>query len=113
MSDNSNASRLEKICGFDPTKKLSATGLLLAEVTRELREERETKAKDAARDQLKKAIELREKMHAIRKEFEGQTAKFDKELGKLLGRLEVGLRGGQPVEEAAPANDEAAPASNE
>lgn len=98
MSDKpNNAERLEKLCGFDPTKKLNATGDLLAEVVKELKEEREVKAKDSAREQLRKALELREKMDNVRKEFEGQTAKFDKELGKLLSRLEAGLRGGQPV----------------
>ena len=100
MSDkSSNSERLEKLCGFDPTKKLNATGELLAEVAKELREERETKAKASAREQLKKAVELREKMHNARKEFEGQCAKFDKELGNLLGRLESGLRGTQPAED--------------
>jgi alanyl-tRNA synthetase len=99
MSDKpNNSERLEKLCGFDPTKKLNATGELLAEVAEELKKERETKAKDSAREQLRKAVELREKMHNVRKEFEGQTAKFDKELGNLLSRLEVGLRG-QPVKE--------------
>ena len=95
---SNNYERLEKLCGFDPTKKLNATGKLLEEVAKELREEREAKAKESARDQLRKAVELREKMHNVRREFEGQTAKFDKELGQLLSRLEVGLRGVQPVE---------------
>ncbi len=100
MSNKSNNyERLEKLCGFDPTKKLNATGKLLEEVAKELREEREAKAKESARDQLRKAVELREKMHNVRREFEGQTAKFDKELGQLLSRLEVGLRGGAPVED--------------
>lgn len=38
--------------------------------------------------------------HKVRREFESQTKKFDKELGKLLNRLEAGLRG-----EAPPAKD--------
>lgn len=106
MSDKpSNSERLEKLCGFDPTKKLNATGSLLAEVAKELCEEREAKAKDSAREQLRKAVELREKMYNVRREFEGQTAKFEKELGNLLSRLEAGLRGGQPAKDE-PASEE-------
>ena len=101
MGSSSNAERLNRLVGFDPTKKMNATEELFAEVVDELRKEREVKAKEAAKEQLSKAVELREKMDKVRKEFEGQTAKFEKELGKLLSRLEAGLRGGKPASDEA------------
>lgn len=102
MSDKNkpnNTERLEKLCGFDPAKPLNANGSLLAEVIKELREEREEKAKVSAKEQLGKAVGLREKMIKVKREFESQTSKFDKELGKLLNRLEAGLRGEAPPTE--------------
>jgi len=93
---SNSAERLEKLVGFDPVKKTPATRELFGEVVEEIRKERELKAKEAAREQLVKAFELREKMHKVKKECDAQCAKFDKELGKLLGRLESGLSGGPP-----------------
>jgi len=93
MADNTE--RLEKLIGFDAAKRQGVTQELFQEVLGEVKKERFEKAKGAAREQLLKAIELREKMYNIEKEFSAQRKKFDKELGKLLGRLESSL-GGQP-----------------
>lgn len=97
---SSNSERLEKLCGFNPVKKPNATEELFQEVVSGLRKEREEKAKASAKEQLIKAIELQEKMYKVKKEFDNQTAKFEKELGKLLSRLESGLNG-KPVNEEA------------
>lgn len=91
MSNNSE--RLEKLVGFDPVKKLSATGELLKSVVSDIKKEREEKAKTAAREKLVLAFDLREKMHKAEREFESQKAKFEKELGKLLNSLESNLSG--------------------
>lgn len=100
MSDKvSNAKRLADLCGFDPVKKPTASHELFAEVLGDIRKEREEKAKVAAREQLTKAIELSEKMDKVKREFEGQYAKFEKELGKMLNRLESSLSGKPVVEE--------------
>jgi hypothetical protein len=94
----SNPERLEKLVGYDPRKKLSASEELFKEVVADIRKEEEEKAKKEAREQLTKAIELSRKMAGLRKEFEAQEAKFNKELGKLLNRIENNLGG--PVTEA-------------
>ena len=101
MSNKASSSeRLEKLCGFDPAKKLNATGELLKEVVADLRSKREEAAKEAAKEQLVQAMSLREKMHKARQEFDRQQSKFEKELGKLLNRLEAGIRDEQaPTEE--------------
>jgi len=98
---SNSAERLEKLVGFDPVKRTPATRELFEEVVSDIRKEREQKAKEAAREQLVKAFELREKMHKVKKECDAQCAKFDKELGKLLSRLESGLSGAP-----APAEDD-------
>jgi len=99
MANESNSERLEKLCGFDPAKKLNATGKLLEEVVADIRAEREEEAKKAAREQLTKAMGLREQMAKARREFDSQQSKFEKELGKLLNRLEAGFRGEPAPEE--------------
>lgn len=99
MSDNNSSERLEKLIGFDAAKSSNLTQDLFQEVLGDIKKERFEKAKVAAREQLVKAMELREKMAKAEKEFNSQKAKFNKELGKLLNRLESSLNG-RPVEES-------------
>ena len=97
MSDN--AGRLEDLIGFDASKPSNLTNDLFQEVLSDIKKERFDTAKKAAREQLVKAVELREKMVKIEREFNGQKAKFEKELGKLLSRLESSLGGREPAPE--------------
>jgi hypothetical protein len=96
MADNTE--RLEKLMGFDVVKRQGITKEIFKEVLGEVQEKRMEEAKTAAREQISKAIELREKMHKVKREFDGQMRKFDKDLGKLLNQLEAGLSG-QPTEQ--------------
>ena len=99
MSDKNTAERLEKLVGFDAAKHPSVTREVFQEVLEDLQKERAEKAKVAATEQIRKALELREKMVKAEREFNKQKEKFDKELGKLLSRLENQLGGGSAEEE--------------
>lgn len=90
---SSNSERLEKLVDFDVTRRPTLTRDLFQEIVGDLKKERYEKAKTAAREQLVKAIELREKMHKVKREFEAQEKKFEKELGKLLNSVEASLEG--------------------
>ena len=106
MSQSPSAERLEKLIGFDATKRLNVTKELFGELVDDIKKERLEKAKVAAREQLVKAIELREQMVKVEKEFENHRRKFEKELGKLLSGLEASLNG-QPIPEESVTEDEA------
>lgn len=90
---SNNADRLEALLGFDAAKPARLSSDLFKEVVDELQQAKREKARDAAREQLKTAMELREKMVKVRREFEAQEKKFDKELGSLISRIESGLSG--------------------
>ena len=103
MSNSSE--RLESVLGFDPAKPQGVTGDLLKEVVGEIQKERLAKAKVAAKEQIVKAMELRERMYKSKKEFDNQFAKFEKELGKMMNKLESSLNGGR-VETQEPQEDQ-------
>lgn len=71
----------------------------LAEIASEDRESRKTKAKEL----LRKAIELDGQMKKARADFAKQSAKWDKELGGLLRRIEAMKDGREPEQEVEPA----------
>lgn len=90
---SNNYERLDNLLDFDVTKKPSLTQELFGEIVKDLKDVRYETAKAAAREQITKAIELREKMYRVEKEFEAQKNKFNKELGKLLNSIESRLEG--------------------
>ena len=100
-------SRLTALAGFDPAKQPTTTKEIFAEVVADIHKERAERAKVAAREQLLKAFELREKMSKVEREFLSQKAKFDKELGKMLNRLEASLQGRPPPTDEPEAGGEA------
>lgn len=102
MAQGNSAERLEKLIGFDAAKRLNVTKELFGELVDDIKKERLEKAKISAREQLVKAIELREQMVKVEKEFENNRRKFEKELGKLLNSLEASLNGQQPPTEEEP-----------
>lgn len=100
MSDKKDTGeRLEKLVGFDAAKHPSITNEVFKEVLADLHKERAEKAKAQATEQIRKALELREKMVKAEREFNKQKQKFDQELGKLLNRLEAQLNGSGGAEE--------------
>ena len=105
MGDTNNAERLENLLGFDAAKPESVTKGLLDEVVGEIQEERKKKAKVAAKEQVVKLMDQREKMYKAKKQFDGEFGKFEKEFGKMLNRLEGTLRGGPAPEETDTSED--------
>lgn len=92
---------LREMLGFDPTSEMSVSASVLGDAIKELQEERAAKVKAKAKEQLQKAIELQVKMKQAKKEFDGQTKKFEKELGKVMRSLEAMAKG----EELPPEDD--------
>lgn len=84
---NQNIQKLEQLLGFDPTKSIVGNSLF-QEALKEISEEQNKALKSKAKEVLLQAMELRRKMDAASKEFHKQEAKFAKDLGKLLNRLE-------------------------
>lgn len=91
-----NTERLNKLLGFDPTKRQSVTQELFKEVMDQVNADRMEKAREQAREQITKAIELRQQAAQLEKEFTGKMQKFDKELGKILSSLERSLNPNAP-----------------
>ncbi len=95
----SNGDRLVSMLdGMNPAKQGSITKELFADVIKEIKEEKGKEAKAKAKEHLLKSIELVQKMEKLRKEFDGQYRKMDKELGKLMGQIN-GMLAGKSLEE--------------
>lgn len=78
-----NVSRLDML--FEPhEKKLD----ILSEALDEISKERADKRKEAAKELIRKALDLKEQKDKNKKEFEGKDKKWEKELGKVMSRLE-------------------------
>lgn len=99
MSDTKgSAERLQEMLGFDAARKGSLTKEVLSEALKEIQEERAKEGKVRAKEQLVKAMSIREQMDKAKKDFDKQYQKMDKELCKILNQIEGNLRG-QPCEE--------------
>lgn len=93
-----NSDKLQELLEFDPAKRPTLTQELFSEVVKEIREERAKDAKTKAKEQLVKAMQVREQMVKAKKEFEGQYNKMEKELGKTLNQIQGILSGKCPEE---------------
>lgn len=94
------ANRLTKIFGRDPAKPHTVTSDMLQEVMKGLDEADREAAKEKATALLTQAVELRKKKVNCVREHTGQIKKFDKEMGKLLNRIESMVQGTPIVEES-------------
>jgi len=94
----SNAEKLTTLLDFDPAKRPTLTQELFGEVVKEIKEERAKEAKTKAKEQLVKAMQLREQMAKADKDFNGQKQKMEKELGKVLNQIQGILSGKCPEE---------------
>ena len=104
MSGN-NRERLSSMVGFDPAKHPQVTDDVFKKVMKDIKEERAEKAAEKAKGLLEQAFALSGQMAKAASDFKRQEKKFDKELGKLINRLESELKGGPPpVEEEAEAD---------
>ena len=97
---NDNTSRLDEL--FKDSKvEFNVLQEALAEVSREDMEARKGKAKELIRT----AMNLKSQMGEAKKKFESETKKFDKELGKVLNRLQ-NMASGRPLDEGAKEEEE-------
>ena len=69
---------------------------ILKEALKEVSEERAEERKKAAKDLVRKALDLQKQMDDAERQFLGQKKKWDKELGKLINRLN-NMAGGRPL----------------
>ena len=92
------AERLESLVGFDPAKNLSPGNEVLQEALKHLKEEQRQAALVSTKELLVKAIDLRKQMAAKKKEFDQQFQRSEKELGKVLSKLEA-MSQGKTLEE--------------
>ena len=97
-ANTANADKLQSLLDFDAAKRPTLTQELFAEVVKEIQEERAKDAKVKAKEQLVKAMQLREQMAKAKKDFEGQHNKMEKELGKVLNQIQGILSGKCPEE---------------
>lgn len=102
-----NVAKLKELVGFDPVRRQSPTEELMAEIKKELMDERLQKAKAQARETLTKAFALAEQMDVLEKTFLKQKKAFNKELGKLTNSLNASLRGRPAQEEGEEEAEEA------
>jgi CRISPR/Cas system CSM-associated protein Csm2 small subunit len=102
MGDNkTNSDKLQELLTFDAAKKHNLTQELMSEVVKEITEERVKEAKTRAKEQLVKAMQLREQMAKAKRDFDNQYQKMEKELGKIMNQIQGILTGKNPDPEEA------------
>lgn len=69
---------------------------ILKEALDEVSQERAEKRKESAKELIRKALDLKSQMDKAKSAFEGQTKKWDKELGKVMNRLQ-NMASGRPL----------------
>lgn len=97
-----NAQELTNVLQFDPTTEVVNSGVM-ADALKEITEERNQRIKAKAKEQLLKAMELQDKMKKLKKQYDTEMAKFDKELGKIMRNIK-GAMEGKSVEEVEEAD---------
>lgn len=94
-----NSDKLLELLGFDGAKNPAITDGVFGEALADIKADRDKLAKEEAKKLLAQAIELRKQMAEAKKTFEGQTRKFDKELGRVIAKLVAQAGGGTPAPE--------------
>jgi hypothetical protein len=90
------AERMDGMLGFDASKN-NPGKTVFDEALKAVTKKRDEANKTKAVELIEKAIGLREKIDAAKKQFEGQEKKFNKELGKLLSSIEAMAKGTTPA----------------
>jgi hypothetical protein len=78
---------------------------VLKEALKEVSKEDAEKKKDAAKELIRKALELQGRMDTAERTFNSEKKKFDKELGKTLNRLR-NMAAGRPLDEGEKKDDD-------
>lgn len=92
QQNQKNTDRLVKILGYDPARSHSGP-TVFSEALKELQEESDKQTKAQAKELIGKAVELRKKMNERVRSVNSEIKKFDKELGKLLNKIEAFSKG--------------------
>jgi hypothetical protein len=71
---------------------------VLKEALREVSKEEAEKKKDAAKELVRKGLDLQQRMDQAERTFNSEKKKFDKELGKTLNRLR-NMASGRPLDD--------------
>jgi seryl-tRNA synthetase len=71
---------------------------VLREALKEVTKEESDKKKDAAKELIRKALDLKGRMEQADRLFNSEKKKFEKELGKTLNRLR-NMAAGKPLDE--------------
>lgn len=90
--DNRNVDRLAKILGYDPAGSHGGATVLTAAL-KEIQEEQDKATLATTKELVYKAMELRKQMKNKANQVNAELKKFDKELGKLLNRIEAFSKG--------------------
>lgn len=110
----SAAEKLTELLGFDPNKRPSLGqkgGKLFTEALADIVKERDEKAKAAATELFRKAIQLSDERNKARKAFQQADQKFEKELGKVLNQIQSLVNGTEPQPENNEQQDAASSAA--
>lgn len=94
--NSANIDRLSKLLGYDAAKQHGGKSVF-DEALKEIQEEKDKATKVKAKEMLQKAIDIRMKMDEIDKQYNANRNKFNKELGKLMGKIEAFSRGESPA----------------
>jgi hypothetical protein len=78
---------------------------VLKEALKDVVKEDAEKKKDAAKELIRKALDLQSRMDSAERTFSSEKKKFDKELGKTLNRLR-NMASGRPLDEGENDNEE-------
>ena len=93
-----NFAELSSLLGFNPSNNQAPTKDILTKVMDTIREERSKAAQAHAEKVLRQAMDLHQQAQAAQRRYEGERAKFNKELGKLVSTLKR-MTAGQPEPE--------------
>lgn len=94
MATKTSTERLGELLG---TYKIESD--VLTSAIKEIKDEQAEARKEQAKELVRKALELQGRMNAAEKQFKQEKARFDKELGKTLNRLNNFAAGKDDVDE--------------
>lgn len=93
MAENTSIDRLCKVLQYDPAKQSGSNSSVFNKALQAVQERRDKEIQAKAEELLQQAIDLRCKMDESERQFNANKKKFEKELGKLVNRIEAYSRG--------------------
>jgi hypothetical protein len=100
--------RLGQALGFNPMSRQPSQEVF-EEALKEVKKERDEQLLEQAKGLFKQAMALAEEFEKKRRAFQGEEQKFNKALGKLMGKIDSGLKGKKPPPEKEEKGEEDPP----